>query len=248
MINFVNSKMNRFTYKEWNAYFTCNDSRRPVIDFSEEKGLSEKEIIRIAPSIQAFQTGESSDGKHLLKAAGDFADRIGQADYRDVMRRFVKEENRHAGYLRKFMDYYQIKAGKRSYLDHIFRRLRQLGGIRCEAMVLVTAEMIALTYYDALANNTDSFALKSICRQMLRDEIPHVMFQSYTLSHFKSGKTDRIVRILLMETALFFVWVSFHQVYQAGGYGIVRYMKENLGYLRQSLILTESNSKSSRLL
>ena len=100
------------------------------------------------------------------------------------MRYFIKEENTHSAYLAQYMKWHRVPERKRSVLDSIFRRLRQVNGIRSEVTVLVTAEIIALSYYTALKNATKSSALKSICSQMLHDELPHVVFQSYTLAHF----------------------------------------------------------------
>lgn len=239
MVNFMKSKMNQFTYKEWISCFSRNDEKRLEIDFSKESGLSAAEISLIFPSIREFQKGEGSDGSYLFQTAEKFADESGMPEYREAMRWFVKEENWHSAYLGKFMDFYHIKRKEKSFLDKVFRKLRQLGGLKCEITVLVTAEMIALTYYDALSESTDSPALKSICRQMLHDELPHIMFQSYTLSHFKNDMKDRMMRVMLMEITLLFVWGAFHDVYLAGGYNFIRFLKENLGYLRQSILLTQ---------
>lgn len=237
MVNFLDSEMNDFTYKEWNQYFSANNERRLEIDFSKETDLSDKERSLLFPSIREFQKGEGSDGRFLLEAVNEFADKRGLPEYKEAMQWFVKEENWHSAYLRKYMDYYHVKVKGRSFLDKVFRNLRRLGGVKCEVTVLVTAEMIALTYYDALAQSTESAVLKSICGQMLHDEIPHIMFQSYTLRHFKNNPIDEMMRILLMETTLLFVWGAFHKVYRAGGYDFNRYLKENLGYLRQSVLL-----------
>ncbi len=195
MVDFTKSKMNGFSYTEWSAYFSHNDKRRLKIDFSQEENLPDTVKKRIFPSIREFQKGEGSDGRYLMEAAEVFADQRRIPEYKEAMRRFVREENRHSAYLREYMNFHHVGAKEKSLLDRVFRKLRRLGGLRCEVTVLVTAEMIALTYYDALARNTDSAALKSICGQMLRDEIPHVMFQSYTLGHFK----DKIGRASCRE-------------------------------------------------
>lgn len=237
MVNFTRSKMNQFSYKEWNAYFSQNDKQRLEVDFSKEIKLPKMVGKRIFPSIREFQKGEGSDGRYLLKAAEAFADESRLPEYRKAMEWFVKEENWHSAYLKKYMDFHHVGVKKKSFLDKAFRKLRRLGGLKCEVTVLVTAEMIALTYYDALAQNTDSSALKRICKQMLHDEIPHVMFQSYTLSHFKNHLSDRMMRIILMEVTLLFVWGAFRNVYRAGGYDFGMFIKENMGYLRQSIEL-----------
>lgn len=239
MIDLKHSKMNQFHYEDWSRYFEENHKRRLKLDFSQEQGLSKEERQLIFPSVRAFQRGEGSEGKHLLEAAKMFARATGNLEYETTMAWFVKEENWHSAYLLRYMNYYQEKPAKKSFLDHMFRKARQIGGLKCEVIILVTAEMIALTYYDALAECTDSPALKAICRQMLHDELPHIMFQSYTLSHFKNRIWDKWIRVLLMEITLALVWAAFHPVYQKGGYTAGRYLRENLGYLRQSIELAD---------
>lgn len=239
MIDLINSKMNHFNYRDWISYFAGNDNKRLNIDFSQEKFLSVEKQSLIFPSIRAFQKGEGSDGICLMNAVENSTVNSEEPTYREAMLWFIKEENWHSAYLRKYMDHYHIEPQKYSFLDKIFRLLRQSGGLQCEITVLVTAEMIALTYYDALSRCTDSPVLKSICNQMLHDELPHIMFQSYTLSHFKNHFPYRLLRILFMEITLLFVWCAFHSVYQSGGYSFHRFLKENLGYLRQSLYLSQ---------
>lgn len=151
MISFAKSRMNQFTYREWIGWFAHNNDQRLAIDFSKEKGLSEEEAKLIFPSIREFQKGRRIRRKVPLQAVDQFACRTGMEEYREAMEWFVKEENWHSAYLRKFMDYYRVEVKDRSFLDQIFRKLRKAGGIKGEVTVLVTAEMIALTYYDALA-------------------------------------------------------------------------------------------------
>lgn len=239
MINITKSAKNHFNYQNWAAYFKYNNKQKLSIDFSQEMGLSEKEKALISPSLRAFQKGEGSDGRHLLKTAKNRAAKNGHTGYEEAIGWFVKEENLHSGYLKQFMDFYHVEGAKNPFLDRIFRRLRQLAGLKCEVTVLVTAEMVALTYYDALSKCTASPALKSICRQMLHDELPHIIFQSYTLGQFPACRLSRLCRILLMEITALSVWAAFHQVYEAGGYGFLRFFKENLGYLKQSMYIEQ---------
>lgn len=239
MVVFTDSEMNNFDYNDWVSYFEDNDTKRLKIDFSQEKELSQKEKELIFPSIQAFQKGEGSDGVYLMKAVNTYVKKSGKKEYLKAMQLFIKEENWHSAYLRKYMDFYHIKTLKKSFLDSFFRKLRQLGGLKCEVTILVTAEMIALTYYDALSKCTNSSALKNVCNQMLIDEIPHIMFQSYTLSRFKVGIIDKLIRKVVMVVTSIFVWCSFRDVYKSGGYNFRRFIKDNLGYLRQSIYLSK---------
>lgn len=243
MVDLLSSDLCRFSYRDWLSHFTRNDQERLKIDFSEEKELSAQARALIFPSIRAFQKGEGSDGRFLRTAVSSFCKKHDLSDYEKAMDLFIREENWHSSYLKQYMAYHKIAELPHSFLDRVFRRLRRLGGLRCEVIVLVTAEMIALTYYSALERCTDSKALKSICGQMLQDEVPHAIFQSYTLSRFRNGFPARLFRWLLMEFTCLGVWSAFHKVYQKGGYTFSGFFKENQGYLRQSILLAEKNEK-----
>lgn len=238
MVDFTKSDMNQFQYPDWISYFKNNDTKRLKIDFSEEDTLPEKVKRLIFPSIRAFQKGEGSGGTFLMRTVERYVETGGPVEYRQAMQLFIKEENWHSAYLKAYMDHYGVPAAKKSVLDTVFRKIRHFGGLKCEVTILVTAEMIALTYYNALSKCTDSKALKRICRQMLDDELPHVMFQSYTLSRFNPSRWDVFLRSLIMNITLLFVWGACHKVYRIGDYRFSSFIKENNGYLRQSVYLS----------
>ena len=102
--------------------------------------------------------------------------------------------------------------------------------------------MIALSYYRALAECTASPALKHICRQMLKDELSHIVFQSYTLYKLKTRPLENLLRILLMEATMTAVWMSMKHVFQAGGYSYRRLAAESLGYLGQSINIAQNGT------
>lgn len=80
---------------------------------------------------------------------------------------------------------------------------------------------------------------------MLKDELLHIIFQSYTLSRLKKRAFDKVTRVMIMELTVLFVWLLFHNVYRAGGYSFVRFLKESMGYLRQSIVLVDQHRESS---
>ncbi len=227
---------------DWIAHFKANHNHRLQIDFSAEPELTPEEKSLISPSIQSFQKGEASGGHFLLRCARRYADRNHDPEYPGAMEWFVREENWHSAYLRKYMDYHRIPVSRHSLLDDIFRLLRKTGGLRSEVIVLITAEMIALSYYRALAECVDSPALKSICRQMLKDELPHIVFQSHTLYKLKPHPIEKLLRILLMEAAMTVVWFCYKNVFQTGGYSYRRLAADCFGYLRQSIRIEEKGN------
>ena len=137
------------------------------------------------------------------------------------------------------MKYHGVRVQNKNPLDKVFRRLRKTGGIRSEITVLVTAEIIALAYYTALSKATNSILLKRICKQMLKDELPHIVFQSYTLSFLPNTVWHNLLRIFLMGATTVVVWIAFGDLLLAGGYSFDRFLSENLSYLRQSIRLVK---------
>jgi len=231
-----------FDYKDWLEYFASNAGKKLELDLAAEKELSAAEKKLLFPSIIAFQAGEHSEGTYLQKAAERFAKDSGEDVYPAVMEYFIKEENMHSSYLLQYMTRHGIPKKEMPALDWIFRKLRRISGIRSEVMVLVTAEIIALSYYTALGNASESKALKHICRRMLHDELPHVIFQSYTLAHFKNCPVCKAVRVLLMEGSCLLVWLAYGPVFRAGGYDFTKLLSESLGYLRQSMTLADKRN------
>lgn len=220
---------------DWVSYFRQNARDRLVIEFTAENYLTEREKKLIFPSVRMFQAGEASEGKHLLKTAERYVRKSKDREYLDAMKYFIAEENCHSYYLKRYMEYYGVPVRRKNRLDGWFRRLRKLGGLKGEVIVLVTAEMIALSYYQALAACTGSGVLKRICRQMLHDELRHLVFQSYTLYKLKSSWLQEILRIFLMQMTVWAVWPALRNVLKKGGYSYWYFYRESMGYLRQSM-------------
>ena len=233
-----------FNYPDWNAYFKRNDKRRLEIDFDKEKEISKEDREKIFKSISAFQVGEHSDGIYLGKLALKFAQKEKEELYPETMNLFIKEENYHSAYLAWYMNHYGVKKAERNKLDKFFRLLRHNGSLFTEISVLVTAEIIALSYYSALGKISDKIgspALRSICNQMLHDELPHIVFQSYTLSFYSNNNFVKLYRKVLMDCTTLAVYFMYGNVLREGGYEYKRFRKENIGYLNQSLFIVDMN-------
>lgn len=235
MIRLSKLRMGRLEDYDWPAYFSRNARRKLLVEFTAENYLTEQEKKLIFPSVRMFQAGEASDGKHLMKTVERYVRKSGDESYLEAMRWFVAEENRHSCYLMKYMEYYGVEPGKKIWLDRWFRRLRRIGGLKGEVIVLVTAEMIALSYYRTLAECTDSHVLKRICRQMLHDELRHIVFQSCTLYRLKSSPLEELFRICLMQMTIWAVWPGLRGVLRKGGFHYWHFYRESMGYLRQSM-------------
>src|SRR5258706_385192 len=111
--------------------------------------LARKNKKAIASSVQDFQ-------------AGDY-------EYIEAIRLFIAEEQRHARDLAHFLQINEIPLVKTTFTDGVFRRLRQiLGNLEISIAVLITAEIIAIVYYTALRDATNSQVLQTLCKQILK--------------------------------------------------------------------------------
>jgi hypothetical protein len=202
-----------------------------TIDWHEPYQLTPIELDCVRKSIQQFQLGESSDGHHLLAQARRYSNDHHDPDYVPALQLFIKEEQRHAGYLAQFLDTYGVSLTKKHPVDSVFRLIRHLFNLELSVMAMLSAEIIAVPYYKALHDATRSPLLRQICRQILRDEIRHLQFQAETLSAIRSthGYLNRVStslfhRLLLTWTVLI-VWQQHHAVFAAGNHTFAQFWR-----------------------
>lgn len=226
---------------DWVEYFKYNNAHLIPLDYSLNNELNRGQKRLIFPSIKAFQIGEGSDGAHLTSVVKAFAEKTEYPEFPEIMRWFIVEENRHSQMLKAYLETYGEECEKSLWIDNIFRGLRKLMGIECEVIVLVTAEMIALSYYDALADATDSVLLKDICAQMLHDELMHIVLQSDTLNRISSGRAEffntisRVTRKILMSVTSSVVWKKYKDVFIKAEYTKKDFKENCKFYLNQSI-------------
>jgi hypothetical protein len=212
-----------FSY--WKNYFKLNSDHFKNIDWSQVDRFSQKEKEIISSSLQQFQKGEQSEGKHFFSFAKTFPNPL----YLETIRLFIREEQTHAFVLGKFMDMKNIPRIKSHWVDDVFRWLRKLADLENTVTVLITAEIIAKVYYKALKNATGSILLQQLCDQILKDEDQHIAFQSFTLNLFysKKGKIrkffNRAWHQLLMTGTICVVWIGHRNVLKAGGYSFATF-------------------------
>src|SRR5262249_4459820 len=144
--------------------------------------------------------------------------------YLEAIKLFIREEQRHAQYLARFMKLAHIPLARQIFIDSVFRKLRQLAGLECSVSVLIIAEIIAKVFYRALRNATECRFLTTICDQILRDEKMHVQFQAERLAILRKSKnrfilvgTNAIHRMLFAGT-LIVVWIKCRETLRAGDY------------------------------
>lgn len=132
----------------------------------------------LARSIARFELGESGDGERIRRLAAEHAD----PDYARAIELFVDEERQHARWLGILRERFGGERLASHWSDSAFVLLRHVGGLRREICVLLTAEVIALSYYRVLPLAYDDPVLEAACTRIVQDERGHVAFHRATLS------------------------------------------------------------------
>lgn len=217
----------------WRRYFESNARALLDIPWTIGPDLTPDEVAAIASSVQEFQAGERSEGRHLYRAAQDYAQRTGDLEYVAAMRLFIAEEQRHARDLGRVMALNHIPVVDTTFADRVFRRLRVLvPTLEVSIAVLVTAEIIAKVYYARLRGATASRILRRLCDQILRDEQAHVDFQCGQLRRLRAGRgwlasalTSAAQRTLFAGTIVLVGW-SHRRVIRRGGMAMGQWLRE----------------------
>ena len=196
-------------------HFRWNGSVAMRIPWHIGPDLTDADRAAIAHSIQIFQLGENSEGRHLMRYAKEWATRTGDTAYPEAIRMLIGEEQRHASVLGRFMEMNNIACLKHGSSDRIFWQARNfLGNLEISISVLVTAEIIAKIYYPALRDATASIVLREICEQIQREEIAHVEFQTQQLARIRRDRpayaiwATRLLHRLLFYPTLIIVAMS----------------------------------------
>jgi hypothetical protein len=228
-------------YKVWTSYFHYNAWRLEDFPWPQSPSLSPEERACIAASLPQFQLGEGSDGLGLLRRARALEQKQGVEGFSTCMKRFIQEEQRHSAVLGRFLDQEQIPRLSKDWVDGGFRWLRNLAGIELMLSVLVSAECIAVPYYEAVHDATASPVLKAITRRILRDEAQHLEFQADNLALCAQNRADlpRVVGMLLqmglLTMACVLVYTQHRRLFQRASMSFPRFWDSALSAQRTIL-------------
>ncbi|MFI5154748.1 MAG: ferritin-like domain-containing protein, partial [Chitinophagales bacterium] len=220
------------TSQDWINHFQENASKKRI-DFSIKPTISKDELKPILLSLQAWQLGETSDGFHLLKAATLYASKIGDPDYTEAVRLFIKEEQKHGNNLGFFLDAVGAQRIKYNWGDELFRRIRYFNtSMEIWTMAVITVESTAQIFYQAIKDASTCQLLRQICTDILVDEADHIRFQSERLAILFQAKgrlgqriATKIYPIFFMMTAIV-VWMAHKNAFRAGGLNISIYYRK----------------------
>jgi hypothetical protein len=222
-----------FLYERWYRHFLENRDSLRSMPWQDSGPLSVAEIRAVGRSIQQFQLGEFARGRGLRRRASSHTALAADPWFLPALELFIAEEQGHSGILGRFLDHEGIPRLTTDWTDRIFRRLRKLAGLEVCAMVLVTAEVLAIPFYQALRDATRSQLLRSICVRILCDEAAHLNYQALTLGLVRRPLSDgaRAIRsachaTLFHGTALL-LWMQHRRVFRAAGRSFHRFWSDS---------------------
>jgi len=228
--------MNAHSSEKWKRYYTENSASLLEVPWGVPYTLSSEERRAISKSVAEFQRGESSEGKHLISGARAHAAESNDPAYVDTTILFIKEEQRHARDLKKYMALRGIPLAKSSWPDSAFRFIRHLSGLEVSICVLVTAEIIAQCYYPALRKATADPVLIGLCDQIILDEDSHVEFQMERVASLRGSasplrrKFSELLQRFLFAGTIAVVWVQHRSVFERAGFRYAGYRRECWSY------------------
>jgi hypothetical protein len=219
-------------FERWYRHFLDKRNAQNSLPWPEPYRLSATELSAVSRSIQQFQLGEWARGRGFKRRAISHSVLSADRWFLPALELFIAEEQDHSGMLGSFLDHEHIPRISDDWLDGMFRKLRKLAGLELCASVLVTAEVLAMPFYQALRDATRSNLLRSICVRILCDEAAHLNFQAMTIGIARRPLSDRARALhswchtLLFRGTALLLWEQHRKVFRAAGWDFRRFWKD----------------------
>jgi hypothetical protein len=239
------------TSNYWIGHFKAN-AREKRIDWNLFPSLTTEEMKIILPSLQAWQLGETSEGAHLIAASTKYANKIGDPDYVEAVKLFIKEEQKHGNNLGRYIDGIGQTRIHKDWGDTLFRKVRYYNtNMEIWTVAVIVVESTAQIFYQALKDATDCELLQSICTDILIDEAHHITFQTERLAMIYEGKshTAKAWRNLVYKAFFFLtsclVWFAHRTLFKAGGNTFNSFTRKMIYKYRKTIkMITEKQQKN----
>lgn len=207
----------------WCEHFEQNLAKQRI-DWTKVPRLTDPERRSIIYSLKAWQLGETSDGRHLLAAARNYAGRMNDPEYVQAVTLFIKEEQKHGSNLGRYIDLIGEQRAKRDLGDTLFRKVRYMNtSMEAWTIAVIIVESAAQLFYKALHDATGCDLLRAICSDILLDEAHHIKFQNERLwiifqrKGFYSKTISLAFYSILFFGTIHAIWYGHHRAFRAGG-------------------------------
>ncbi|MEA5464495.1 ferritin-like domain-containing protein [Leptothoe sp. PORK10 BA2] len=208
----------------WSRYFAQNTER-----WEEFSQTFEPQRLTLNPdfikSLQMFQLGEQSEGRCLMHLAQQYGDTHGDPEYIKAIQQFIKEEQRHAHFLKLALQNNESVVIEKDWTDTLFRKIRRLCDLEMMISVLFTAEIIAVAYYGCLAKASEHPLARSLFERICQDEAMHLKFHG---EHLRKLRSQGRCITLRSGVNRLFVWLVAGMVWREH-YGVLGQTFESFG-------------------
>jgi len=216
----------------WIGHFKANALEKRI-NWNLKPNITPAEMCTILPSLQAWQLGETSEGKHLIAASTKYAHAIGDLPYIEAVKLFIKEEQKHGNNLGMYLDRIGQPRVTKNWGDSLFRRVRYFNtNMETWTLAVVVVESTAQIFYQSLKDATNCELLKQICNDILIDEAYHITFQTERLAIIYDSKNSfskawrRIVYKYFFYMTATLVWIGHRKLFKAGGNSFDSYSRK----------------------
>lgn len=219
------------TSKEWIEHFRMN-AKIQRVNWKQSPQITPTEIEKILPSLQAWQLGETSDGRHLIQASFKYSNKIRDYDYIEAVKLFIAEEQKHGNNLGYYLDTIKKPRIKKNWGDSMFRKIRYYNSnMEIWTVAVITVESAAQIFYQCLKDASRCKLLKEICTDILIDEAFHIDFQTerlemiFNTKSFLSRLFSKIMYPVFFFITSLVIWIAHHKAFKAGGTNFNRYRR-----------------------
>lgn len=174
--------------ERWRAELAARAGQHASLRVVAVPPLDAGDARALGRSLAIFQLGESGDGTHLLDAARQ--SRAADAHVA-ALAHFVAEEQEHARMLALVLDAMDVPRLSQHWSDRVFVLTRRARSLVTEVLVLLVAEVVALTYYSTLRDGPALDGLRDVFARIHADEVVHVDFHCETLPRYLDRFGDR---------------------------------------------------------
>jgi hypothetical protein len=240
----------------WIRHFKENAGHQRV-NWKNQPSINKDELSTILHPLQAWQLGETSEGLHLIAASTKYANKIGDANYVEAVKLFIKEEQKHGNNLGRYLDLIKQPRIEKSWGDTLFRRVRYFAtSMELWTLAVIIVESTAQIFYQSLKDATNCNLLKEICTDILIDEAYHITFQTERLAMIFNNKNNfsKFWRVPVYKSFFYFtsllVWFGYTKLFKAGGNSLRSYIKKmNYKYMKtlSTVIHPESNHRYRKI-
>jgi len=164
------------TWSSWRRYFEHN-AERPLPAVTD--GLPDAPELRraLARSFAIFQLGEAGEGR-IVREVVRFAPSTIDEDWRASIGHWVREEGRHGRLLGDAARALGGKPVRENWTHDLLVVGRRLLGLRLKLLVILTAEVVGISFYGMIAAALPRGGLRRALELICAEEVKHLHFHA----------------------------------------------------------------------